>query len=230
MAGGAQFAVKLKEAALKYYGDVGREWVRLLVTDRREYAEMLKEDIRKFEQAHMPPDAVPEVGRVVHRFGIIAAAGELATLFDLTGWNKGEATWGAATCLEAWLANRGGAKQGHDAKQMLRQVRLFIERNQASGFRHVSGTPLTGGGTYRVVGYYDCTDDSTIYYLQTEIFRHDVCKGFDHLQVLRALDESGYLVHNSNRLDYQITIASKHRQRFYAIKDSLLTSDDGVVD
>lgn len=229
MAGGAQFAVKLKEAALKYYGAVGREWVRLLATDRHEYAEMLREDIRKFEQTYMPQDAVPEVRRVVHRFAIIAAAGELATLFDLSGWDEGDATWGAATCLAAWLENRGGAKQGHDAKQMFGQVRLFIQRNQLNGFRHISENPMAGG-TYRPVGYYDYTDDGKLYCLQTEIFKQDVCKGFDHLQVLRALDEAGHLVHNSNRRDYQITIASKYRQRVYAIKDSLLTSDASVED
>jgi hypothetical protein len=57
MADGAEFAVKLMDAARKYYGAVGREWLGYLVVDRDAYAELLREYILKFEQAYMPKGA-----------------------------------------------------------------------------------------------------------------------------------------------------------------------------
>jgi hypothetical protein len=112
MADGAEFAVKLMDAARKYYGAVGREWLGYLVVDRDAYAELLREYILKFEQAYMPKGA--------------------------NSMRNGEATRGVATCLAAWLARRGGAQKGHDAEQMLRQVRHFLQSHQATRFQYLS--------------------------------------------------------------------------------------------
>jgi len=62
-----------------------------------------------------------------------AAAGELATAFDVTGWPDGTATTAARVCLHAWLAERGGAGnfEGDAISARLRQV---IERFGESRF------------------------------------------------------------------------------------------------
>ena len=222
----AQFAVTLREAALKFYGAVGREWVRLLITDRVVYTELLRDYILEFERDHMPQDAAPEVGRVVHHFAVIAAAGELATLFDLTGLELHEAEWACAECLRAWLESRGGAKAGHDASEMLAQVRHFLQSHQAD-FCRLPENPISGAPrVYRPVGYTRASDSSPVYFVQGEIFKREACKGYDHRQVLATLELARHLEHDSDRRDKQLEIRPGERARFYAIRHSLLTNGD----
>ena len=56
------------------------------------------------------------------RFGLIAAAGELATELGVTGWQPGEARTAAAWALEAWIEGRGGMEPA-EARQAIEQVR-----------------------------------------------------------------------------------------------------------
>ena len=45
--------------------------------------------------------------RVCERFALIAAGGELATQYGVTGWPPGEAGQAATRCFQAWLEQRG---------------------------------------------------------------------------------------------------------------------------
>lgn len=56
-----------------------------------------------------PADADGQVTRVAKRFGLAAAAGELAIRLAILPWPNGEAISATARCFEAWLAARGGS-------------------------------------------------------------------------------------------------------------------------
>jgi putative DNA primase/helicase len=64
--------------------------------------------IDQWMQQHMPKNAGGQIDRVARRFALAAIAGEMATDAGLTGWSKGEASQGAATCFNAWLESFGG--------------------------------------------------------------------------------------------------------------------------
>lgn len=225
---GNHFSDRLQEAAKKYYGSVGIDWLCYLVQSREQCELQLRRQIDRFMMDHTPKGAIGEVVRVVRRFAVVAAAGEVATMLDLTGWDEGAANWAAAKCLAAWLAQRGaGTHEGHDTDQMIRKVREFLELHGASRFQTLAGRSLLKhakhpGTIYRQAGFKRTTDNQSIYYFSCEVFRTEVCKGFDHKQVLAALHKAGHLIKDGGRWDKQI--GTEKRGRFYAVKDSLLTN------
>jgi putative DNA primase/helicase len=229
-----KFSCRLREAAKSHYGTAGRAFVKFLVESREDCTRYLKMFAAKFEVDHMPDNATGEVRRVIRRFAVVAAAGELATMLDVTGWEPGEAEEGVFECLKLWLAQRGtGAAQGHDADQMIRQVREFLQLHGGSRFRQLPNTSLDGteyaGTIYRQAGYKRFRNSQSTYYCFTEVFRSEICKGFDHKQVLAALKAGGHLVFDSDRTDKLVQIPPrKERLHFYAVRDSVFTKREGT--
>ena len=72
------------------------------------------EDVRglisKFVTATIPAAADGQVERAAQRFGLIFAAGELATTFGIVPWPVGAARDAAAWALDRWIELRGGTE------------------------------------------------------------------------------------------------------------------------
>ena len=145
------------------------------------------------------------------RFALIGAAGELATKWQITGWQPGEANQAAVTCYKAWLAQRGGMGNLEEAN-MLAQVRRFFEAhgearftdwnrpasnseghsprtiNRAGYRRHITETITDGRGEDVEAG------TRTEYYVLPETFKQEVCAGFDYRVVCKLLVRLGCLM------------------------------------
>jgi uncharacterized protein (DUF927 family) len=142
--------------------------------------------------------AAPEVHRALGRFALVAAAGELATQFGITGWGKGDAMWAAKVCFEAWLKERGGSGSS-DMDAAVRQVQAFIEahglgRFQPLNVEHTSQRDSFGQRVLNRAGFW--TEDNERgreYLLLPECFRNEVCANFDHKAVAAELKKRGYL-------------------------------------
>ncbi|WP_234706329.1 DUF927 domain-containing protein [Xanthomonas citri] len=109
---GAALSALLKDAAARSYGAAWPLWMEYLTRlDSPKLTAQLREATDRFLATHVPDSASGEVRRVAERFAIVAFAGELASTcrHQLTGWQKGEATKGVATCFQAWLQRRGGS-------------------------------------------------------------------------------------------------------------------------
>lgn len=131
-----QFGKHLNDSCFKYYGTAGRAFVKYCVYDRVELPNRVKEKIRHFLDVvarETLSGASPQVKRVAQRFAIVAAAGEIATDWGLTGWEKGEADKASLGCLKAWLEFRGGTGLSEE-KSLLSQVKLYIEQYGDSQF------------------------------------------------------------------------------------------------
>ena len=76
-ANGAALATAVKDAASRYHGAVGAEWLRLLVRDRSKLGTVLHDGIRQFVEQFAPDGCSGQVARVARRFGLVAVAGEL---------------------------------------------------------------------------------------------------------------------------------------------------------
>src|SRR5262249_43919799 len=83
---------------------------------------------------HVPDGASGQVYRVAQRFGLIGAAGELATAAGITDWPKGAALTAAARCFNDWLQQRGGVVNAEEVRA-LSHVRLFFEQYGESRFK-----------------------------------------------------------------------------------------------
>ena len=139
-------------------------------------------------------DCASEVSRVVNRFAVIAAAGELATMYGVTGWQPNEANEAALRMLKDWLVSIGGMKSGFDVERGIERVLSFIIKNE-SRFDD-SGT---GYASRDRVGFRTPLPDGRVAYdiLTDEFVR--LLGEYDPATIAKALDERGMLEHDDGR-------------------------------
>jgi uncharacterized protein (DUF927 family) len=194
-ANGAVFAVALKDAAAAHYGHPLLSFVNALLKDRAGITAAIKQ-----HQAGFVADVLREVDaaggqvrRVAARFGLVAVAGELATLEGITGWPEGAAYQAAKRCFNDWLGARGGAGPTEE-RALLAQVRLFFERH-SNRLRwksrvmddHAPEVALLAGFKEQLA------DGGIVFYVLPETFKQEVIAGFHKDDANRVLIRNGLL-------------------------------------
>lgn len=213
-ANGAAFSKALTESTGKHYGTAALPYLDELVRHSDKVTEWVKKIQREFSANHVKDDAGGQVYRAALRFALIGAAGELASKWQITGWQAGEAVKAAETCFEAWLSQRGGTGNAEEYA-MLAQVRRFFEAHGEARFsdwdRPASDTESHAPRTINRAGYrkhvkkdatitngrgddVDVSEVRTEYYVLPETFKGEVCVGFDYKAVCRLLVQRGYLL------------------------------------
>lgn len=190
-----EFADRLRRAAAAHYGHALRAWLGILAADLDARRNALRARRDALVEALCRADAAGQVRRVALRFALVGAAGELVTAEGLTGWPAGEAEAAARACFAAWLRSRGTDGAAEPAA-MLSQVRLFLSQHGESRFSpwrdaEESHKPRT----INRAGFRKGKDDpgGLAYYTETEVFRSEICAGFDPRQVARVLANHGAL-------------------------------------
>ena len=218
--GGAAFSKVLNEAVSKHYGVASIAFLNKLVDNLDKISSHVKKLQKEFTEKHLSGDAGGQANRAALRFALIAAAGEIATVWGITGWSNGEAIAAADTCFKAWLSQRGGAgNQEHRA--MLAQVQRFFELHGESRFadweRPASDTSQHAPKTLIKAGYrkhFDAKDAAgnviytgetysdgdekkardTEFFVYTEVFRSEICAPHDYKIIQKLLDKHGALI------------------------------------
>lgn len=103
-----EFMDTLNRRTSQYYGTAGHAFLEAITQQPDEIGQFLKEFKQRFIKTNVVQGASEQVSRVASRFALVAAAGEMATDFGITGWEKGEAYQAAIACFNAWLDGRGG--------------------------------------------------------------------------------------------------------------------------
>ena len=199
----AALADHLKDAAGRYHGTVLHGYLTRLVAEvndpaaKAERLRWIAGEQEKFLTFALPPAAAGQVHRVAKRFALVAAGGELASLYGLTGWSKGEATDAALICFNSWLQRRGTAGQG-EVEQLLRQVAEFFERHGDSRFvlmgsKSKQPTPNRAGFRRAVVKVLDTENGTFEYLVLPSIFRTELAGGFEPRWAVQVLIEKGLL-------------------------------------
>jgi putative DNA primase/helicase len=220
------FARQLKEAALKFYGAPLRAYLDFLVRNRAALEKSLRNCQRDFLARHVPAGASGEVFRAAQRFALISAAGELATAADITGWEQNEATGAVERCFKDWLKLRGTAG-ALDIEAAISQVKNFIEVNGSSRFqstkarRDGQGDPIHEKVVNRA-GFRVDEGGPTMYMILPEVFRREVCEGFDYKAVAKALEERGFLETQPPHLTKKSRLPELGNVRVYAVTSSIL--------
>ncbi len=232
------FADQTKGAALRFYGTAFREFVRLLCAiepDLRLYL------IRSYQEAFVaacPLDcATPEVGRAASRMALLAAAGEIAIELGVLPWPEGAAIDGVATCFRAWRASRGGDHIAHDDARAIEQVRLFIERYGPSRFQTIfqGKVPAVRDPTKadpeptlvrdRAGFRRQTADGGTEFLFLREIFKSEICNGYDANMVLNALDKRGFLQREAPAMTRNMRLPGLGSVRVYCISGAIVEGD-----
>lgn len=216
----AEFSKSLVAAAEKCHGAVGLAWLQWCSANAADLPRLVKQAAAPLAAAWTPAGASGQVSRVAARFALVAVAGNLATAAGLTGWPQGESERAVKACFDAWLAARGGAGNS-EVTNMLRQVRAFFEAHgegrftwwhraaddhnaktlMRAGFRrmvnadgkpiktnsehlHEYGDKMTAGAGEEV---------SVEYFVLPEVFKAELCRGYDYRAVCDVLLQRGCL-------------------------------------
>jgi uncharacterized protein (DUF927 family) len=224
----ATYAKQLMQAAKRFYGHPIRAFVKRLIDDLPAALDQARSVMEDFVRERPElQNAQPEVNRALRRFALVAAAGELATSFGITGWPKGAAWWGVNQCFNGWLTDRGGIGSS-DMDAAVRQVRAFIEAHGNSRFQSLS--PRKNAADHQVeqriinrAGFYRNIGQAKEYLIFPECFRNEVCAGFDALSVARELDKRLFLVPGNDRdHPFRLQARTEEGRWFYCVSGEIL--------
>lgn len=219
---GAAQADKIKDLYYRYYGVAGMAWLEHITTDKAATTATAKQLVNDFMSNYS--DLAPQAYRVAKRFAIVAAAGEMATQSDITGWQAGQATAAVMTCLDNWLDNYGRDGE-HEQRQIIDHIKAFIEQHGASRFQPCYRSTRLDfeERTPNRVGYRNM--DTGDYYFSKETF-DKVCAPFSKKKVLQVLEEADLLLLNQgDRKIYKAPdtlFSGKQRPSVYAVTADIL--------
>lgn len=228
---GAAFADQMKAATATNYGTAGPAFVARLIADAEDGAQRARTEMESFCQQTRTRLTVAlegQVERAMQRLALIAAAGEMATLYGLTGWNVGAARDACATAFDMWLTERGGSGPA-EAMEAVRRVRSFIVKHAKSRFENIREDddgfverdmrPIQNRAGW-------CDGDR---YFIDDTAWSEIHAGADPRRAAQHLRDAGFLHQESaERLKCRTPRSVEGRPRAYAISSSILggTDDD----
>lgn len=145
---------------------------------------------------------------------------ELATDWGITGWQPGEAMQAAITCFKAWLQAFGG-EGNREEWAMIDQVRHFLELHGEARFTDIGRTVVDDNHTPRTMnkaGFREKNTEGNLeYYCYPEVFKAEVCKGFDYRAVARLLIDRGFMKSDGKNLQPKVNLPGEGRKRVFHI-------------
>jgi uncharacterized protein (DUF927 family) len=218
----AQISKAIKDSAQTAYGTAGPEFVRKIVEHGLdEIAETVRTFLAEFVGAEVPAKSDGQIDRAAHRLGLIAAAGELATLLEITPWESGTARNAAAWALTQWVEGRGGGEPA-EVRQAIEQVRLFIEMHGDSRFERIGDAdarPVNNRAGWR-------KGDGTerIWMVPPEVWKAELCAGLNPTMGARTLADRGMLRRGTDQLAAVAKIDGKPT-RVFTLTEAILAGE-----
>ena len=167
-----------------------------------------------------------EISRVINFFALIAAAGEMASTWEITGWSAGAATDATKLIAERWLTYRG--KRPLDQTQAIKKIRDYIAHLEPQ-FVPLMGAKPPRAGEAEPAGY---QDDSYFYVISATLTRlhkeqtqKDKEGGTDTLaKLMSRLNDAGFLAPGGekNSLQFKLPKIGNSRPRTYRILRKIL--------
>jgi len=219
----AELAEYLRLAADRDCGHAAQAFLERIVENPAKLAAHLTQSRAEFVADYCPAGADGQVRRACGRFGVIAIAGELATLYGITGWKTGEAEEAVARCWHDWLDARGGAGAAEE-REAIDQVRLFLEQHGEARFSLAWDKENERPVSNRA-GFRRSSDSGATYYVLPGVFRREVCKGFDARAVARAMAAKGWLVTEAGRHTTNARIPGEGLRRVYVIPPEFMSGN-----
>jgi uncharacterized protein (DUF927 family) len=190
------FADQMKLAASTACGHAGPAFVRQLVARRDD----VRKTVAEFVDAALDgvSDDQGQAARVAERFGIVAAAGELAVDFGLLPWPKGKATEDGRTLFKRWTEQRGG-KGPVEPEQIVAHVRRLLEMHGDSRFdnldplKNAFGDVLERRPVTNRMGYRKGSSEDQRWMVLPEVWRAEFCAGYDPAAVAKVLTDRAML-------------------------------------
>jgi putative DNA primase/helicase len=222
------FSEHLKASSKTCYGSACREYLRQLARIGYDQVRASVQQYQKrFADRFIPAGVAPEVARAGGRFSLVAAAGELATSFGITGWQSDEAENAAGACFAAWRAQRGG-NGAWDEGQALRHVKSVLAAHGNSRFQFFKEPNDTEGTKIpNRLGFRTLTDEGDSQYLILPAMFPEVCSPYPEDLVRRALKKRGLLKgSDAEHTTIKRTLPELGRTRCYVISSAIFDGDE----
>jgi putative DNA primase/helicase len=205
---GQSMADHLRVTSNKFYGTAIREFLKEFLEAGRENVLMTWPAARAEIEARLLAGRrnVPsEVSRVAELFAAVAFGGEAATRLGVTGWPEGEATAAAERVFASWLSSRSGRGPA-DEENAISQVRLFLEKHGEGRFQSYTEDPQEPEKVPNRAGFKKVVASGRIHYaILPEVFKEEVCRGYNPTLVAAALKSRGFLIHDKDKNKNQKT-------------------------
>lgn len=192
----ALFANHLKNACAFDYGHVSREFLKILTENITEILDDVKNIMKNLSARYLPKTSTGQVVRAFNRFALIAAAGEVASIYGITKWELGQSENASMSCFNDWIKSRGSIGM-QEEKEALSKVRKFFEQHSESRFSKWDDSPLESK-TINRAGYKKITEQGMEFYVFPETFKTEICAGLDHTFVSKVCMKAGILIPDSN--------------------------------
>lgn len=207
------------------YGLAGPAFVRSYLDDPAGAVKVARAVIEDFAGRQVPHGASGQVHRVAERFGLVAAAGELAVSFGLLPVPAGAVVAAAGVLFRQWVDHRGGTGAS-EARSAVTQVRDFLHQNALARF--VPASAGQNGGSWRAqkVAGYRMGDEDSGDYLFTDVGFAEATAGLDRSAAADALFEAGFLVKDANGRRKAVVRVGGDPMRVFRVRASILEGDE----
>ncbi len=222
----------LRQAAGRCYGTACRAFLERITARLDDLPQAVRMSMGKFVQAYCPEEADGQVKRAANRFGLVAAAGELAVSMGVLPWPQDEATRAAAACFHAWLEQRGGTG-ALELSRGVAQVQRFFQAHGESRFSLVSDK-VSGPTTKDRAGFRRQSgpdgDEGWEYLVFPEVFKQEVCAGYDSKALARELARLGLLVPGGDgKTSCVVKLPNLRKARYYRFSAEVLGQEGGLA-
>jgi uncharacterized protein (DUF927 family) len=222
------FARHLHNACNFNYGTPIRAFLEKIACDMDEVCAVAKGRISEFVEIHVPEGADGQVHRVAQRFGLIAAAGEMAIAAGvISTWELGDAVAAAARCFDDWLTERGGVEPA-EIRDGIAQVRAFLSKHGEDRFGDAWNEEKSGIPVRDLAGYRKQTVDGSEYYITCDAWKDDVCKGRNAKTIAAEMLRRGFLRGDGDgRANRPVTVPGGiGKRRLYCVRAGFLEAID----
>ena len=228
----AGFARHLKNGAESSYGHAGPEFVARIAQDIPAAVIEVGRLINQFVGLYRPHGKIDgQVERVIRKFALVAAAGEMAIAYGIVPWVKGTALTSVGRCFEGWLDDRGTTGSLEDA-EAIAHVRAYIQQNPSQFFKaNTAGDQFDDDldiPIHNRVGFVRNGEKGREYCFFVERWKSEVCKGRNHRMVARILLAQKMLLAEPNRLNKVVKLNNKP-YRVFVVKGQILQEADETL-
>lgn len=204
--GPAEFAKALRQAVDQESGTAFREFLERFLANRDAALADRVEPVRRAFRLSAPSSLDAQAARVRDHFGVIAACGELATSYGITGWEVGESTRAAEAVFGDWLSARG--EGGHEDREAIAAVQRYVQDVVARG-NHF-------GSCWK-----EDVRNTECFCITTQEWRDRVCQGFNADNVAATLFSRDLLVADEGRRQAKVRREGSP-MNVYAVKAEIL--------
>jgi len=247
---GEHFSNLLMQNSALYYGSAGDVWIKHLVNSQEAIIEASNQLMSSFSRNLDTNNYDGQLKRVLSRFALLAAAGELATAKGITGWNKNDATEAMHAVFQSYLSSRGGIGKNED-QDIIDKVRESLMTHGDARFDNVSNLSPTHYRVQNRMGYKiradNTIEDESIddfntdvedspstkqgyLYLVTKEGLCNIAKGYSSKKIAGVLSDNGYLRESAKRKTTKWNTSKSRRDMqgdwFYTIEPSIFDGDE----